>query len=331
MFATHPTVYTETDVEALYRIFRSENRIVLRCASHITLEVSRRDKALAIDLLSSANIDLAMRSGRDFFMWLAHEETIPFALIRDDQLRRLIDGLRSTPRLDDHWVNAFLKKAMQRAPGTVLELAKARIDASIASDDWSIQPLGSVFRDSDALDLLALPDGVTQLRDLLEWALGRIGDYKFSYRFAEMLQSLCSPYDATCVATIEDWLIAGGTADHFKVVTAIVRDAGAGFVFDNERFIARSLGAARAVGRKVFKDLSSAIFATSVGGLRSGSPGQPFEADLRLKDLAEKRLARITRADPTYDLYADIKGHATQDIERQLADGRRMDEEDADA
>ena len=151
------------------------------------------------------------------------------------------------------------------------------------------------------------------------------------YRFAEMLQSLCSPYDATCVATIEDWLIAGGTADHFKVVTAIVRDAGAGFIFDNERFIARSLGAARAVGRKVFKDLSSAIFATSVSGLRSGSPGQPFEADVRLKDLAEQRLARITRADPTYDLYADIKRHATQDIERQLADGRRMDEEDADA
>jgi transcriptional regulator with XRE-family HTH domain len=331
MFATHPTVYTETDVEALYCIFSSENQLVLRCASHITLEVARRDKVLAIDLLSVANIDLAMRSGGDFFMWLAHEETIPFALIRDDQLRRLIDGLRSTPRLDDHWVNAFLKKAIQRAPGAVLGLAKARIDASIESDDWSIQPLGSVLRGSDALDLLALPDGVTQLRDLLEWALGRIGDYKFSYRFAEMLQLLCSPYDATCVATIEDWLIAGGTADHFKVVTAIVRDAGDGFIFDNERFIARSLGAARAVGRKVFKDLSSAIFATSVSGLRSGSPGQPFEADVRLKDLAEQRLARITRTDPTHDLYADIKRHATQDIERQLADGRRMDEEDADA
>lgn len=331
MFAKHPTTYINTDVEALYRIFRADNAVVLRYASHIALEVARRDKPLAIDLLSSANIDLAMRSASDFFMWLAHEETIPFDLIRDDQLRRLIDGLRSTPRLDDHWVNVFLKKAIQRSPVAVLELAKARIDVSIASDDWSIQPLGSVFRDHDALDLLALPDGVTLLRDLLEWALSRISDYQFSYRFAEMLQSLCSPYDAICVATVEDWLNAGGTEDHFKVVTAIVRDAGAGFVFDNEGFIARSLRAARAVGRKVFKDLSSAIFATSVGGLRSGSPGHPFEADVRLKDLAEQRLARITRADPTYDLYADIKDHATQDIERQLADGRRMDEEDADA
>jgi transcriptional regulator with XRE-family HTH domain len=331
MFATHPIAYTETDLEALRRIFRSENLMVLRYAACIAREVARCDKPLAIDLLSSANIELAMRSGRDFFMWLAHEETIPFALIRDDQLRRLLEGLRSTPRLDDYWVNAFLKKAIRRAPGAVLELARARIDASIANDDWSIQPLGSVFRDRDALDLLALPDGVTLLRDLLEWALGRIADYKFSYRFSEMLQSLCSPYDATCVATIEDWLIAGGTADHFKVVTAVVRDAGAKFIFDNEGFIARTLRAARAVGRKVFKDLSSAIFATSVSGLRSGTPGQPFEADVRLKELAEQRLARITRADPTYDLYVDIKGQATQDIERQLADGRRMDEEDADA
>ena len=331
MFATHPATYEKADLMALRRIFRSESAAVLRYTSNIALEVARHDKSLAIDLLSSANIHLAMQSARDYFIWLVHDETIPFDLIRDDQLRRLLDGLRNVPRLDDHWVNAFLKKAMGRAPGTVLDLAKARIDASIAREDWSMQPLGSVLNERDALDLLAVPEGAALLSNLLDWALDRIVDYQFSYRFAELVQSLCSPYDAACVGTIEEWVTAGGTPNHFKVVSAIVRDAGPSFVSDHEGFIGRALRAARSIGRKAHKDLSSAIFASSVGGVRSGTPGLPFDADLRLKKLVEERLERITRTDPAYDLYVAMRDHAAHDIERQLADGRRMDEEDADA
>ena len=331
MFATHPATYEEADLMALRRIFRSESAPVLQYTSNIALEVARRNKSLAIDLLSSANIDLAMRSARDYFIWLVHDDTIPFDLIRDDQLRRLLDGLRNVPQLDDHWVNAFLKKAIGRAPAAVLDLAKARIDASIAREDWSMQSLGSVLNDRDAFDLLAVTEGAVLLRSLLDWALDRIGDYQFSYRFAELVQALCRPYSAACVATIEEWLTAGGAPIHFKVVTAIVRDAGPSLVSDHEGFVGRALRAARSIGRKAHKDLSSAIFAASVSGVRSGSPGQPFNADVRLKELAEERLEQITRADPAYDLYVAMRNHAAQDIERQLADGRRMDEEDADA
>jgi len=331
MFATHPATYDEADLTALRRIFRSENAPVLRYTSNIALEVARHDKSLAIDLLSSANIDLAMRSASDYFIWLAHNDTIPFDLIRDDQLSRLLNGLRNVPRLDDYWVNAFLKKAIGRAPGAVLDLAKARIDASIAQEDWSMKPLGSILNDRDALDLLAIPEGAALLRSLLDWALDRMADFEFSYRLAELVHSLCSPYDAACVATIEEWLIAGGTPTHFKVVTAIVRDAGPSFVSDHEGFIGRALREARSIGRKAHKDLSSAVFASSVSGVHSGTPGQPFDSDVRLKKLAEDRLERITRADAAYDLYVGMRDHAVQGIERQLADGRRMAEEDADA
>ena len=331
MFAMHPDAYEEVDLTALRCIFRSESPPVLRYASIITREVARHNKSLAIDLLSSANIDLAVRSARDYFMWLGHEDTIPFDLIRDDQLHLFLDGLRNVSRLDDFWINAFLKKAITRAPGAVIDLAKARIETSIANEDWSMQPLGSVLHDGDGpLDLLATTEGAAIFRNVLDWARKRIGDYQFSYRFAELVQSLCSPYDTRFVEILEQWLTAGGTADHFKVVTAIVRDACASFAFDFEDFIARSLRAARSVGRKAYGDLSSAIFASAVSGVRSGAPGQPFDADVRLKELAETRLGRITRADPTYDLYVAIRDHASHEIERQLADGRRMDEEDRD-
>lgn len=75
-------------------------------------------------------------------------------------------------------------------------------------------------------------------------------------------------------------------------------------------------------------NLSAAIFASSVSGLRSGVPGQPFAFDLQLKAHAERELAQLGRTDPAYDLYCGLRKHAEQDIERQEREGRIMDEED---
>jgi hypothetical protein len=69
----------------------------------------------------------------------------------------------------------------------------------------------------------------------------------------------------------------------------------------------------------------------SVSGARYGAPGQPFAADLELKAMAERRLALLARSDPTFELCRALQNHAAQEIERQLEEGRRMDEEDADA
>ena len=330
LFASNIAPYSELDLVALKRVFASREGAVLWCAPRIAHEVARTDKRLAIELLASVDMENALRYARDFFMWIVHEETIPFDLIRDDQLQRLIGGLRHASRLDDHWVNAFLKKVIRRAPGLVLEFAMARIDDAIASDDWQKQPLGGVLHDRDALNLMSLSEGPALLRGLLDWALARIGDYTFSYRFAELMQSLCSPYGAVCVATMEDWF-TGGSAEHLKVVTAILRDAGPRFIHANEGFAARTLKAARGISRKAHKDLSSAIFAASVSGVRSGAPGKPFDADLELKQMAEQRLAHLAKSDATFELYRDLRDYAAHAIERQLEEGRSMDEEDADA
>ena len=122
----------------------------------------------------------------------------------------------------------------------------------------------------------------------------------------------------------------GGTDEHFKVITAIVREAGPRFVYFHEGFVARVLKAARSVGRTTHRDLSSAIFAASVSGVRSGAPGQPFHFDLELKAMSEQRLALLAKSDPTFDLYRELRDYAVREIERQLEEGRRMDEEDAD-
>ncbi|HET7932162.1 MAG TPA: hypothetical protein VFL63_12350, partial [Rhodanobacteraceae bacterium] len=219
---------------------------------------------------------------------------------------------------------------LQRVPDLVIELGMSRIDDAIASGEWAMYPLGRKGEERGSLDLMSRADGPLLLRTLLDRALGRIEDYKFSHRFAELMKSLCGPYGASFVATLENWL-AAGTASHFMVVTAILREAGALFIHSNEGFIARALKGARCVGTRTYRDLSSAIFATGIRGVRSGRPGEPFDADVRLKEMAEQRLERIANSDASYDLYHALKDHADREIAHQLEEGRKMDEEDADA
>ena len=91
------------------------------------------------------------------------------------------------------------------------------------------------------------------------------------------------------------------------------------------------LKAARSIGIKEHRDLSTAIFAASTSGMRSGTPGQPFEFDVQLKTMAEQRLAHLTKSDPTFELYRSLRDHASRDIKIQLEEGRIMDEMDADS
>lgn len=329
-YASDIAPYSEHDLATLKRVFASRKKDTLWCIPRIMHDVAKYDKHMAIELLMAVDVESALLYAREIFMWVAHEETTPFDLIRDDQLDKLIAGMRHADRLDDHWVNAFLKKAIRRVPGSILDLAMARIDDAIASENWHKHPLGDVLHDSSALDLMALPAGPQHLRALLDWALVRIENYTFRYRFAELVQSLCRPYGPPLVSVLENWL-AGGTADHVKVVSVILHDAGPRFIYANERFLAQTLKAARGISIKAHKELSSAAFAASVGGVRSGTPGQPFDVDLELQAMAERRLTLLAKSDSAYGLYKRIRDYATHEIERQVEEGRRMDDVDSDA
>lgn len=322
--------FSTSDIDVLRAIFDSQDPRILRYTPHIARAVAQRDKLLAIELFTRASGAAAHHAIHDFFMWIVHEETIPFALIRDDQLELILEALRTAPKLDDHWVNAFFKKATKRSPRLVLTLAKGRLEDAIANNDWSINPLGSRYGRGSSLRLLDHADGGILLRELLDWALTRISGSGFAYRFADLISSACGTYDAAFIAALESWL-AGGTPNHFVVAAIVLREAQPGFIYAHGPFVRRVLALARTAGKKSLQAVSSAIYAAAISGLRSGTPGKPFPFDLEMKAHAEEQLATMGRLDPAFGLYTDLLENAKDGIERQLRQGKRMDEEDAEA
>lgn len=321
--------FSEIDVEALKRLFSSTDKAVIWHLPQIAREVARSNPRFAIELTVSIDMEVALRHTSDFFLWIAHESTIPFELFRHDELRKLVDGLRYLTRHDDYWANRFLKKVLRKAPELVIDLAKARIDDAIATGDWGRSPLPRIHSGMESLGFMSIENARKMLRDLLDWGLSRVSDRTFTYHFSELFKAFCSPYDAAFLSVVEEWLSAG-TEQHFMVATIILRDAGPSLIYENGEFVSRTLAAARALGRKVHRDLASAYVIAGSSGMRSGTPGQPFDADIRLKDLATRRLETLSKSDPAFELYTSLETFAAAQIERQLHEGRQMDEEEAD-
>lgn len=315
------------DKGILRRVFCSEDAAVLRSASWILREVAQKDKQFAIALIAHGNPALAQASD-EVFMWLDDDQYIPFDLINEEDLERILQLLITPHNLDSHFVRSFLTKVATRNPGQVLKLAKARLERATTLNDWTYKPVGM---DSEAsLNLLELPEGGVMLHEVLDWALLKISDDHFMYQFTDMVVGLFGVASKTFAPALEAWG-AGGTSAHFVVLAALLREVPEMFVFAEHAFVSRILYAARSVGREAYMDICSSLQASAVYGSRSGILGQPFPQDVKMKERAEEMLASMSKIDPAYELYDAIHKSATNNIERSLAEGRALDEEDADA
>ena len=319
------------DRDVIRLIFRSEDASVLAAAAWVFREVAEKEKRFAIEVLASASPKLMQSSRGEVFMWLNDDKFIPFDLIPDEDLARIVELLTVPDSLDEHFVREFLARVAKRNPRHVIELAKKRLDQAVAGENWKYSPIGGLGGGAtQSLNLLAHPDGPGLFRETLNWALTRtVVGYEFSYRFADLVTGVFGCSESSFASTLEAWSANGGEG-HYAVLAAVLREVPNSFVFNEHDFVVRVLRAARAVGRASQRSISSSLFASALGGVRSSIPGQPSPMDLGMKERAEQMLASLAKSDPAHGLYTDIRAHAEAEIERSRAEGRMLDEEDTD-
>lgn len=320
----------DEDRRVIRRIFASDQASVLTCASSIFREVAEQSKELAVDLLASANPVLLHASRGDLFMWLDDDKLVPLDSIADEQLERILGLFEAPERLDDHFVHSFLAHVGKRNARLVVELAKRRLEKAATTDDWSMSPIGALSSHTPSLDVLGHDDGAALLREVLDWALPHADRYPFTHHLADLVSGVFGFRHPIFTAVLEEWS-AGGRAEHFKLIACVLREAPAAFVFAEVEFVKSILKSARAIGKSAHREVSSSLYAAAMSGVRSGRPGEPFPEDVRTREQADAVLATISKADPSYEFYEGLKKHAEHGIERSRADGRAMDEEDADA
>lgn len=316
--------FTEADMDIVRQFFRSSEPMVLRNAAFIARQIAANRPALAVELICTVDFTIDAAATREFFMWLSHSNTIPPEAITKKQWETLIERITLLRQFDDNWIRAFLKKAVVANPNEVIKMLQGRLLAGTRSFDYY-----ALRRDRTGvgLGLLAHPDGVALLRDFLAWAVDQKAGHDLSMDIGSTVSGLCGKYGPTLLELLLD-VLGGGTQSHMDVVGSILRSAHQTFVIEQTSFIRRALNLADVVSEQAAKNLSSALWTATVTGGRSGSVGEPFQADLDLKAHVELVLKGLSKLDPAYGLYSSLLRHANENIEHQAKEKKAMLEEE---
>ena len=321
---------SSVDMEVLRTIFSSSNETVLWTFDSLLMNVARVDPRLAIELASNVDLAMILRDNDNLFMTLASEDSVPFNLIEDVQLKEFVERLRAPSRIDHYWVNRFLEKATRRRPEWVTQLAVNRLADMMEAKDWDRDVIGKLFEESGGSDLLSLSDGPRCLRYMMDWATACNPDGPFEYEFPKMIRAFCDVANLRFTNAIESWLTPS-TSSQLRILCELLRAAGPELLRTQESFVAHVLEIARLAGRKTHREVETALVIAGSTGPKSGPSGEPFPSDLKLKSLADERLARIARTDAAYGLYERLRTHAIKEIEACMKEGRRLDAEDEEA
>lgn len=325
-----PSGYDSDDIAILKKIVSSPNPSIAFYSSHAIRRVSETDKSTAIDLLMSCNMTASAHALHELFLLLADNAVLPVEAMAEEQVEHFLSVLMPLEKLDDHWVQDFLKDALQRFPEKVISLFKVRIMRAVAEEDWHLRPVPHGPYRQCKFNLIQHPQGSFLLAELLTWALEHKDNFTFNYRFGELIEALCSPFDSAVIAVFQKWLEAGGR-EHLEVVASALREAPNDLAFTHKDFAIWLLRRTQSFGDEILKEISSRLYACSTTGMRSGTPGKPFPQDIELRDNAKSALNGLGRFEPAYTLYANILRHAEDQIARQEEEGRILDEEDEDA
>ena len=303
-------IYTDEERSLFEIIFSSENEAVLFSAAQLSRQIFSQSPSLAFDLICRFDFAISKDATHHIFMLLADGQKMQ-SLDVEGWRAQILQKLKNRTNLDDHWIRSFIVESVKIDAPSVMDLVKARLKEACKKDDWQYLPLRKEH--TKGIDLRTSNQDERLIREFLDWT---VTDTDVSSRLSwvgGVFSGMCGNYDLPLLLLLREWMSAG-TAFHVELIESILQEAQPSFIFDFSDFIADILDDADAIGLNALNGIRNAIALSARSGPRSGTPGEPFPADVKLAEHCQKMLSSSSRALPIYDLYDELLRDATRDM-----------------
>jgi transcriptional regulator with XRE-family HTH domain len=313
-------LYNDNDVATLRSLLADESGWVARSAMMSLTSLPKEKAALVVELARGANVGNSHLLADELLTVFTFHQL--FEHLTADDVKTILDKLMAVPELDGHWIEEFLAQASLAFPKETMTFFMRRVERAAETEDWKYRPsnhgpYGHVplrFRNSEAYSEL--------LRTVAEWMrAGKNKPFLFSFRARELFEISFRPFDGETVKFLEEWIATSNESD-LRLIADILGEAHSSFVFTHQLFVERYLEKAKQVSPEVLKGSISSLFGSAIGGVQSGTPGEPMPRDIQMKNESEKILQSLPRFSAAYELYDALRKHA----EEGIADSKRTKE-----
>lgn len=316
----------ERDRRNLRALLQSTNERLVH-SGIVALRSLRQYPRILVDLLKDANLGLSAGVADEALFLFQRDNGELLAELSEKDVVAILERIKDLNELDGHWLEEFLALASKTYAIACAEFFIERVERAASTESWKLRPCNHgpylnvplKFREAAEFGML--------LGKVANWMGSKENpSYLFKSRAAELFNSMFAPFDAALVAFLRDWIETADEAE-LGVVGHILREGAHDFVFRERSFVLRYLERCRQFGPEFYKKACGELFAAAVSGMRSGTPGEPFPEDLRMKDDATEALKSIPRFAPGRDLYEDILKYAEHSIRQQLKEAEAFEDE----
>jgi transcriptional regulator with XRE-family HTH domain len=312
------------EIGLLRIVLGSDDERIARCAIGGVRRVVEIDRNLAIELLRCVDIGISSQLADDVFMNFASNNGDISHAIGGEDIELFLNKMMGLAELDGYWIETFLSAASKNHARHVAKFFIDRVDYAAQHNDWHHRPCNYGPYGHVPLRFRESPEFGAVLRQVSEWIKSR-NDLIFRERSAQLFDTMFRPFDEALVNAFQAWVDIATESD-ISVISKILGEAHPTFIFEQRPFIARFLAKAEQFGRKPVDGAISALIGSAIGGIRSGTPGEPFPVDLRMKQEATKAAEDLPAFSPAYELYATVARHAEASIQRSVRDGEAFEE-----
>ena len=246
------------------------------------------------------------------------DDGISWSNFSEEELESLRRDLVAVPDIGGHWVTEALATRSSTDAEWVVRLLQDRIERAEEQEshgEYRAMP----FSWDNGLRVRETPDFIASLTGILHWIAERLDSWARRRMGAGLFAAVAGGYDAQVVELLTKALEAGSEATT-RAVAAVLQEAPRTFIWDHVDFVRTALRAADRLGDDVRREIAGALWAATISGIRSGTPGEPFPETVEQRD----RSLQVAKGLPTGSVeerfYRDMAASAERDIAREAED-----------
>lgn len=243
--------------------------------------------------------------------------------LSEEQIRALLEKLKSVSQLDKHWIRSFVDHASRRTPEVVFDLLIHRLE--LAPD----REVGYHTIGPGRIEELQSPETLKGLRESenYEDMLREVRSYLLnedvsSFMASNLFLSLSNGLDEIGLEVLTEW-IESGEEERIKAVCRVLHKVAYDFVLENPDFVQDTLERTKSYGREMLENIKGALYSAAMTGSRQRGPHQPAPKDVRLRDEGRNIANDFPAWSEAHEFYKELSQRAEQRIEQDL----RRDEE----
>lgn len=309
----------EGELELLLKLASDRDPYVRRHVARAAQVLTRSRSVEATRLLAALRFADDADLADAVFSSFHGDDGISWNNFSEEELESIHRDLVAVPDIGGHWITEALATRSSTDPEWVVRLLQNRIERA-EDREPRVEYRAMPFSWDNRLRVRETPDFIASLTGILHWIAERLDSWTRRSMGADLFAAVATGYDAEVVGLLTRALEAGSEATT-RAVAAVLQEAPRTFVWDYVDFVRTALRAADRLGAEVRREMAGALWAATISGIRSGTPGEPFPETVEQRD----RSRQVAEGLPTGSLeerfYRDMAESAERDFDREAEDG----------